>query len=373
MELASSHWSFDPTTFDLDLEVGALCGLRLDLYDETNLEALSAGLWWVFPLGRSFASNLIGLRLRPGTPLGQSPVVITSAAEAVTLCARPAVLVPTQIFARMVIGEPRWSAVAGLSTAKWESAVALHRALGGEDDLSELRSVAADRSLATRVGNRDDEHGRLRALAEIYTRLDPAPETAVYWRYAAAVAVARTNATEPPRAGCWNPALAALAFWASRGGSTEAARSVELDAAWEMMQYPPGLDTSRDGTGVTLTPSSYKSVDLLISAAKVVDERRHRAWAADPRLPAVQALAGINPPDGTAYLEAARALAHDGDAAGAFDALTAAAYWSYRADGTALPAALDAAIDVARHSGAADIADALEQQRDAYQHPLAEA
>jgi hypothetical protein len=52
MELASLHWTFDPTSFALDPAIGALCDLRLDILDDINLAALRAGLWWVYPLGR---------------------------------------------------------------------------------------------------------------------------------------------------------------------------------------------------------------------------------------------------------------------------------------------------------------------------------
>lgn len=370
MELTSPHWGFDPTTLEIDPKIGALCDFRVDLYDETNLQALQAGLWWVYPLGRTYASHLIGLRLRPGTPLAQSPVVVTSGAEAVTLSSRPAAFVAARIFAQMVGGEPRWSEVAQMPAATRASAIELHHALGGEDDLQTLRSVATDRVLAASFCDRDEHPGWysrwVGALAEAHTRLDPIPETTAYYRYAAAVAAAHSTATPPPEAGCWNPTLAALAFCASRrDGAHEAARELKLEAAWQMGHHPPALDTSRIGTAMTIEPGSDLSVELGVDAAAVVLNRPRPAWADSPWLPAIQA-ATAEDYDGTAHIDAAQALAHAGDAAGAFDALTAAAFWSYHASGVARPDALDAAILVARQARSHDIADALEQQRHAY-------
>jgi hypothetical protein len=374
MELSSPHWTFDPTAFTLDPSVAWLCDLRLDILDDVNLEALRSGLWWVYPIGRSFSNSLIGLRLRPGTPLARSPVVSARGAEAVTLCSSPAYLVPTLVFNQMLIGEPRWREVAKLSAADWAPAIALHRALGGGDDLEGLRAVAADRALAASIAVGADDYERwVHAVSGIKSRLDAAPETATYWRYAAAVAITK-SATPLPDAGGWNGALAALAFYASRDeGAPEAARALQLEAAWRMMQAPPALDTSRSGTGIALVPSSHKSVELGVSAAKVVAKRKPPAWTGDPLLPAIEQLATTKPYDGAAHALAASILARAGDPERAFDALTAAAYWSFHASGSAQPDALDAAVGVARHAGSTDVADALEQLRDARAQLEAEA
>lgn len=368
MEFVSSHWAFDPTSFVLDPSVGAMCDLRLDIPDDLSRELLAAGLWWIYPLGRTYASYLIGLRLVPGTLLRESPVVMADGAAVVTLCARPAVLVPTLMFGQMVAGEPHWGEVAALPNETWHAAVALHRALGGDDDLAALRAVAGDRVLAAAIADRDNYARWAHALTEARVRLDPGPEMAAYARYAVDVAVAKYTTASPPQAGCWNQALAALAFWGSRDerartAAPELARALELNAAWRMLQGPPALDTSRSGPGLTLVPSARKTVEIGLAAAQLVATDPLPAWAGDPRLPAIEALAQAASYDGAAHLDAAAALVRRGDFAGAFDALTAAAHWSYHVSDRARPEALDAAVTLARQVGGADLVEALEQQR----------
>ena len=373
MELTSSHWSFDPKTFAIDPDLSALLDLRLDLYDETNLEALNAGLWWVYPIGRNYASHLIGLRLSPGTPLAQSPVVIAKGGAVVTLCSRPAALVPALLFVKMASGVEQWNEVRSLSAPEWEAAVALHRALGGEGDLQDVKALAADRSLAAHFDDGSAYADNMRARAAGFARLDAQPQTAAYYAYAAEAAVEKTTAKAMPDVGPWGAAVAALAFVAARHErAPEGARELELAAARQLQQEPPALDTSRRTAGLTMSPSIHLSKELGISAAKVVVKRQHPEWASDPRMPAITALATTDGYDGTAHLEAAAKLAAAGDAGGAFTALTAAAYWSFHAEGKAKPEALERAIELVRGAGIGDLGDALEQQRHAHQAILAQ-
>jgi hypothetical protein len=359
---------FDPAVFarfELEPSLAALCDLRLDLLDETERTVLDAGLWWIYPLGRNSAGQLIGLRLAPGTPLDASPVVHAAEAEAVTLCSRPGALVPATMFAQMVAGEPQWSRIAGLSDAAWAQAVALHRALGGEDDLEPLRSVAADRATAAALREPDDHPRWVRALAEARARLDPAPDSAAYWRYAAEVTVAKHAVAPVPKVGCWNNALAALVFWTGKDDAApEPSRALVGDSAWRLLCAPPALDSSRAGAGLTLTPSSHKSTALGFAAAKWVMVKPQPEWGRDPRWPAVQGLAASRPYDGAAHLEAATALVRAGQPGPAFDALTAAAYWSYCVEGRARPDALEEAIALADRIGDATLTGALERRRD---------
>jgi hypothetical protein len=374
MDLASPYLQFDPTTYELEPSVQQLLDFRLDILDETSHAALQGGLWWLYPLGRSFSSRLIGLRLCPGVPLAVSPVVIADGAEAVTLCSRPASLVPTLFFHLLMTGDSGWGEAAALSDADWQPVVALHRTLGGTDDLQRVRTLVADRDLARALAVGAGDYPRwVRAIAETRSRLDGAPHSAAYWRYAAEVAIAKSAAALPPEAGCWNSALAALVFWASSHDRAEARRHLEREAAWRLTHLPPALDTSRDGTGPLTEASSRHSTELGVAAAKVVVKSADPAWVGDPLLPAISALANTPSYDGAQHAAAAAALERAGHHAAAFTALTAAAYWSFHATGAAKAETLDDAIRVTGQTGSPDVTAALVQLRDARAALAAEA
>lgn len=371
--MVKSTWSFDPSGLEIEEELAAACDLRFDVYDDTKLEALNAGLWWVLPIARNHASQLIGLRLWPGRALAESAVVVSNGSEAVTLCSRPAALVPRRLFDHMASGAERWREVSGWSEAQWAKAAALHRALGGDDELAALRAVAADGALAARL--RGDADTKARARGEGYGRIDPAPETAAYYGFAAEVAVALAATKPMPEVGAWSQALAALAFWGS-GREPKAAGAAELRraAAWKVMEGPPALDTSRSGGGMTIAPSADLAPALVRKAASFVVAECKAERGGDPRWAAIEAVARgggeAGGYDGGEHGKAAAALEAGGDVEGAYAALTAAAYWSYYGggsggggEGEARGDALDAAISLAQRMDG-ELGAVLERQRE---------
>jgi hypothetical protein len=188
-----------------------------------------------------------------------------------------------------------------------------------------------------------------------------------------AAALERIAPTPVPEAGCWNSALATLALFVHQHDPDgEPHRDEELWASWRVARQLPGLDSSRAGTGILCDLSAHSAVPLNVSAAKVVAKRKDQAWAADPRLPAIEQLATSKDYDGAAHLTAAAALEAAGDPAAAFTALLASVYWEVQANGGAQRGSLDAARKLARRACWGEIADSLDEMWDSYHQVEAE-
>jgi hypothetical protein len=374
MMFVSPHLKFDPTE-SLSPDVERLCDLEAEIPPEVNLESFRAGQWWVYPLGRAGGSHLVGLRLTPGRTLASSAVVVAKGAQAMTIASSPAYLVPIRLHDRLRRGGASWDEIAGLSKAEWKALVELHHTLGGTDDLTELRKLTTDKAVkAAYEKGAQDYRAMATARAESQQRLDRAPETQVYARYVLAAALDRVAPTPTPEAGCWNEALASLALYMSQNDPDgKPHRDDELWAAWRVMHGLPGLDTARSGTGINVDVSVPAAVALDVSAAKVVTKRKDAAWAADPRLPAIEKLATSKKYDGAAHLDAAAALEQAKDHAGAFEARIAATYWKVHATGAADRSALDEARTLARTATWTEVADALDELYEAQEESEAEA
>lgn len=373
MMFVSPHLKFDPTK-SLSPDVERLCNMAAEIPPEVNQATFRAGQWWVYPLGRSGGETLVGLRLTPGTALAKSPVVVARGPQAITIASSPASLVPIRVHDNMMGGGARWDQIAKLTRAQWKALVELHHTFGGKDELDELRKLTTDKAVkkAYEKGSADYA-GMMRTRAESLTRLDPAKETRAYASYLVKAAVERVAPTPAPEAGCWNPALAAIALYLSQNDpDDEPHRDEELWAAWRVVHHLPGLDTGRSGTGIVATDSAETGAALNVSAAKVVTKRKDKAWASDPVLAAAAKLAAARKYDGAAHLEAAAALEKAGDAEGAFTQIAAATYWRVQARGAADPGAIEVASKLARRAKWTQVADSLDEMHQTQQELEAE-
>jgi hypothetical protein len=180
------------------------------------------------------------------------------------------------------------------------------------------------------------------------------------------VATERVAPTPTPEAGCWDGALAALAFYVNQNDpEDEPHHHEELWAASRVVHGRPGLDTGRSGTGIIADFSVESAVLLNVSAAKVDAKRKDGGLARDLLLPAIKKLATTKSCDGSAYVVAAGALEQADDPAGAFTALVAATYWRVHAKGAADRQALDAVRKLARRASWPEVAVSLDELYDA--------
>jgi hypothetical protein len=352
---------------DLPADSEHLYGVSGDIPTDVHIEVVRAGLWWVHPLGRRSPNVIVGLRLTPGVPLARSPVVSGRNATVSTESSSPAYLIPLHLHQYLIGGEEGWDRVASFAASKekWAALLKIHHVLGGQDNLEHIRKMLADRALRKVYADESNLRARRRAIGESRQKIEPVSETLAYLQYASKAADTFVAPLPTPDAGCWNAALASLVFYASQNDPDEEPRLLEeLDSAWRVMHFPPGLDTSRSGTGTALISSSEKSSALVKSAAKIVVKRKQKEWVSDPLFPAIEKLAKTKKYDGAAHVVAAAELERAGRFADAFNALIAAAYWEQNATGVAGKDRLEAALKLAKKAKWEEIAGSLEQQRE---------
>jgi hypothetical protein len=360
-------WSIDPASVEpLSREVERLCPLVLET-ESTAREQQLFGTWWMLPFARSWGGDLVGLRLLPGVPRAECPVVRAMGPGAVTVASRPACLVPTMVFAKMLEGTYDWLLASELLDGEWEELAGLHAALGGSDGLSALRAVVLDESLREACANPESESWN-DAATEGFVRLDPSPETAIYRRYLQRAVATGEAPAPPPSAGCWNAALASLSFLVNRAGSRDpAGRANELRAAWAVINQPSGIDTSwreRPSHACLLDPAA--GARLVYSAARRLAERPAEipmTWKYDPLWAVARALVDAGSPsryDGTAHLQAAALLDDEvGDRERAFAALMSVGFWNYLALDRSLSPPREAARWMAERYGWKDLLESL--------------
>src|SRR6266511_4377371 len=136
---------FDLADVDLSRETGALFPLRGG--EPALAQQRRFGTWWTMPFARTTDGDLVGFRLIPGTRIVDCPIVWTSGPAAVTVASRSDRVVPAIIFTQMLSAPRRWVDASELLDSEWEELCAAHRALGGVDELAELRKVASDHAL----------------------------------------------------------------------------------------------------------------------------------------------------------------------------------------------------------------------------------
>lgn len=361
----SSAWSFDPSAFRLSSAAQRACDLILEVDDDQRGEAINFGTWWVVPIGRTLSDRIIGIRIVPGLPLSESPVVRLAEHEVETFASKPASLVPRALFPGSVLKPEYWDSRRDLPDGTWRELEALHAALGGADQLSGIKSALHDASLREVCVNAFSDAARFASSAfDIFQRIDSAPETQRYCEYARK-AVGDFDAPLPiPDVGAWRAATTSLAFICNQGEDESGQPNPrELQAAWEVARQPPALDSFQAfRPAFNPKPIGKSQQRLLLDASKVLAKRADEAppeWKSDPWWDATIALTkGEN--GGTPHMDAAGILKKAGRREEAFTALTAAAFWFYVHIKRPFPQLLNAAFLLARESNWGEAAELLE-------------
>jgi hypothetical protein len=364
MPRLTSQWSFDPDTVKFSEEAELACGLRFDLDPEHHRVILvGCGTWWVLPFARTLSDEIIGVRMVPGTPLAQSPVVMLNQAEAMTIASTPTRLVSNSIYMSMMGGQEFWNRKRGLTSATWDQLAALHRQLGGTDDLQPIRTVIADDALRDAVL---DFGGRLiEGMTTALARLDSSAQTAAFLKFARR-AVETHDAPFPlPDVGCWRAAAAAIAYVSNGVATWQGTRDHwKRMAAWEVVNQPPGLDTAQGALPSLIAPPHGTSARLLFAAARDLAEAESKLAVdvtRDPLWPAIRAIAAEAADyGGLAHMDASPLLKEAGDPERAFTATIAAAFWRWTLTQEPFPELLIGAQMLAAQSGWTEIAEALQ-------------
>jgi hypothetical protein len=336
--------SFDLSDIELSRETQALLPLRAS--EPALDEQRRFGTWWIAPFARTTDLDLVGFRLIPGRRTADCPVVLASGPASVTIATRADRVVPVVVFAQMASAPRHWIDAAELLDSEWDELRAVHRALGGADDLAALRAIAADPALQASCAQVGPVGAA--AAAAVFARLDPSPGRAAIQRALAAGGGAAPAAAD---AGDWSAALDAMAFAGDPSGD-------DLAAAWRLFRHPAGLDALWDPAGKALPePVASDAAARLHRAARRLAARAEAVsgeWRADPLWPALCALAGAATPfdfHGVPFIEAAAVLDERGAAERALQALTAVQFWHFLAGGAPMDGALEAAHALAQRRG----------------------
>lgn len=357
--------SREPITIVLSPSAEALFDLCVDPAqdDVLDLRLLEHGLWWVLPFATDKSGAVYGVRLQPGVSATSSPVVAVRRDEAVTLAPRPALFLPALLVERWLERPTRkWENA--LTEAAWSELAALHASFGGTDTLHAARSVLEDDGLFRAC---HEGANRRIARAEARERADPSPEREIFDRYALEAVEDDEARVPPPDAGCWSAAMASLAFVTNRQERFRRMRGdAERNAAWLMMQHPPGLDSARSSFPEDrMSREGGRSRVLTLAAAESLARGKAQApsdWTGSAHWRAILALAEAGAPyDGSAHRTAATALALQHRHAEALTALVAASFWHAAVKRPAADTSAEAARELARDQGWHEIAGHLER------------
>ncbi|MCB9762082.1 MAG: hypothetical protein H6741_00090 [Alphaproteobacteria bacterium] len=330
-----------------DLERGL--DLRLDPLGWGHLHPRDEGLWWVVPIGRSAADEIIGTALTPWGSLTGGPLVCAVGGTGATWASssRWALRAAATRRALELGGPQALDPLLGLA----DVLDALDRAMGGEgggaDAVRDLVSSfpsppgGADAwqqreawtGAALRLVEPTDAHRRARELvdAALAGRIPPGAEGADFGAWAGLA-----------RGAAW----AALA-WEAHDPARVAA------AAWSLLRWPAGLDIGGIGPASHVVDAVGDFSTRLFDAAQWLVEQGHGdpgVWAET-----LQALAEEREDfQGDAFLQLAGRLAEGGDAVGAWSSILSAAHFAACHGGAALRPPFDAAVDLCATAGWAD-------------------
>ncbi len=355
-----ASWSLDPDRVRLGDAASAACGLRFDLEERHWITLVGFGTWWVLPFARTVDDELFGVRVSPGAPIAESPIVMAKEFEVATIASRPAAFVPTCLARTAIATDSSWDGVRSLSRESWSELLELHHLLGGAGDFARLRAMLEDRGLQSSVSACDPV-----ATARLLCAGDDAPESGTYHEYVAR-AVASYEAPVPiPDVGCWSAAAAAISFVTNSMKKWKGARDSDaLQAAWLVANQPASLDSFQSSIPSQFSPPFGASPKrLALQHAVFLAEREQQvspAWRQDPLWPAICQL-GRHPGEygGTAHMKAAENLAAAGQPERAYVALATAAYWMWVFTQKPFPTLMEGALLLAKESGWAEVHDAL--------------
>jgi hypothetical protein len=139
----------------------------------------------------------------------------------------------------------------------------------------------------------------------------------------------------------------------------------QLEAAWSVIQQPPGLDSFQEGVPTHLAqPTGQSQEGIPRLAAEMLTAHASRcpaAWTSSPLWAPILAISERDGRPGVAHIKAAQGLAASGDKVAAFTSLIAGAYWMRVATDEAFPQLLQAARMMAHQSGWVPVAQALDE------------
>lgn len=324
------------------------CSARLSSSQLTFLAR--TGAYWVLPILERPGSEVLALRLQPGVPLPQSPLLLLSGSGAVTLSATASDLVPAVLAWDAVSDSEAWAALQTLEASEWDQLTALHALCGGASDLTVLQKLIHQSALQQLVHGQDEAE-KERAVCDFLVQSLPQPTHQRYRQYLRSLRDGIGAVMPLPEAGAFDAAVAARAFLhASLHGDREAV----IAAGCAVFSYPPTLDTAvREGSGQVCVPDAFSGDLLCYQAAQALKDLadevpasfRHSAvW------PAVMALASgdlLADCDGQPFRQAASQLAQQGSPEAAYTCLLWSAACSYSSSGRTDTETLHHAVELA--------------------------
>ena len=322
------------------------CSARLSSTQLTFLARV--GAYWVRPILERPGSQVLALRLQPGVPLRNSPLLLLSGRGAVTLSTDARDLVPAVLAWDAASDQAAWAALGELSAPDWDKLAALHSLCGGESELAVLRQLIQKDS---QLVHGQDEAAKERAVCEFLTQSLPQPDHQVYRQYLDRLRYGSGEALPLPQAGAFSAAVAARAFLhAYQQGDREAM----IAAGCAVFSHPPALDTAvRERSGQVCVPDALSGDRLGCLAAQVLKDLKeevpasfhHSAlWPAVAELGCGDLLADC---DGQRFRQAAQQLATQGSAEQAYTCLLWSAACSYASSGRTDTTTLQAAVELA--------------------------
>jgi hypothetical protein len=353
-----------------DVHLGEVTSETLDLTwpvdEETRVDQLIQGTWWIQPLARR-SDDILGLFLQPGKEQAQCPVVLSSGSEAVTIASSMATAVPMFLYLSQLIPvSKKWHRFRQRWPELEEDLLPLHLAMGGTDRLEGFRQVLFDDELLEHWEVGLSPERRHENHRKAFERLDPSPENILHRRHlcqagieflASKAPVDIASADDFSMFGAWRTACAVATFHLARIYHRTPAL---LTAAWEVACRPAGLDTGQSGIDPYHFPCGMLADGAPLQTAQALAKHAaevETSWTRDPLWPAVMALAeqGLSY-QGVDHVRAAQLLDEElKQSERAYQSLISAAFWSFTALGASVPAMMDAATWLAEKSGWTDL------------------
>ncbi|MDZ8065577.1 MAG: hypothetical protein RMY64_08040 [Nostoc sp. DedQUE08] len=365
--------SFDPSTFNLSESTRKATKIDFNIQPEQRISLVNQGTWSVLPFARvlpftdTFGKEIVGIRLLPGKVLAQSPVVVCSQNQIVTVSTSLSTALPMLIYRYKLYKLRRGKeSLRELWPEVKDELIELHVAMGGEDHLEGLESVIFDDKLYPQSDNAAVVQ---EAACESLERLDSNPQHLLYRKYLHQAITKQVVAIPlPDRLGTWRNAAAVVALQISN----QLKKNIEEQqlAAWEVAKLPASIDTSTSRTIEHIFKLGGNADLRVAKAAQILVKQQDsvlQEWKRDPIWTATITLANEGKTyNGLAHVEAAKNLDESGEPARAFDALISAAFWSYNFQGEALISVVDAARYLATQHEWEEISEILENLANLY-------
>ncbi len=298
---------------------------------------------------RTRGRTWIGARLAPGLDLADCPLVLVHARNGRTL----------NTTARDGLAAAIGEAGLGLSPHHWdelevrwdriqEPVAALDTAMGGDQALTRLRAVLDDADTRSHLCGPGAGEAQAKAWSRLLPKLDPDPRRARQLEAARDAVLNTTTMPTQSDLGPWqdgaNSMGVAAAFKAGdMAGLAQAAWNAQLRRAytdlhpWVLVNPMTAVDSSA-------------VMNLKMAVMQMLRNKQHvdDSATSHPLWPAVQQVAMNGSYDGSAHLEAAKALEDSGELELAWGATMGAAYFAHQVAKSSVRPAFDAARALAK-------------------------